>query len=357
MGGWIQYSLSPTVSAWLAQHYYLQWKYSMDTVFLKNYAYPWFQEVALHLTQITSLDANGQRQLPLSSSPEINDNNKSAWFLENTNYDLALMRYVFHKAAEMAIVLHRYGEATNYRIILNQFSNYHVSENAEMKFAKELPYNESHRHFSHLMAIHPLGEICWENGAQNQKIITNSLKLLDKVGPANWCGYSYAWEGNLKARAKDGDGAHAALRDFATSFCSPNSFHLNGDQSKSGKSTFTYRPFTLEGNFAFAAGIQEMLIQSYAGFIEVFPAIPKDWSDVSFQQLRTEGAFLVSAKKEAGLLNYLAIRSEKGGKTKLKLPINQLVVKEAFGVKIGHQNDEFIELDFERNGLIILMNK
>jgi len=54
----------------------------------------------------------------------------------------------------------------------------------------------------------------------------------------------------------------------------------------------TYRPFTLEGNFAFAAGLQEMLIQSKDDIIEVFPAIPSSWKDISFENLRTEGAFL-----------------------------------------------------------------
>ena len=167
------------------------------------------------------------------------------------------------------------------------------------------------------MAIHPLGEIRWENGKADQEIIKNSLVLLDKVGPGNWCGYSYAWEGNLKARAKDGEGAKSALYDFATAFCSTNSFHLNGDQTKSGKSSFTYRPFTLEGNFAYAAGIQEMLIQSYAGFIEVFPAIPSSWANLSFENLRTEGAFLVSAKKANGQVLSIEIFAEKVGKPSL----------------------------------------
>ena len=58
----------------------------------------------------------------------------------------------------------------------------------------------------------------------------------------------------MKARAFDGEGAADALRTFAECFCLPNTFHANGDQTKSGKSKFTYRPFTLEGNFAFAAG-------------------------------------------------------------------------------------------------------
>jgi alpha-L-fucosidase 2 len=40
MGGWIQYSLSPTIGAWLAQHFYWQWKYSMDKKLLMEKVYP-----------------------------------------------------------------------------------------------------------------------------------------------------------------------------------------------------------------------------------------------------------------------------------------------------------------------------
>jgi hypothetical protein len=147
-----------------------------------------------------------------------------------------------------------------------------------------------------------------------------TIDLLDKIGPSNWCGYSYAWLGNLKARIADGEGAQKALQIFAKAFCAGNSFHLNGDQTKEGYSSFTYRPFTLEGNFAFASGIQEMLLQSYQGFVEIFPAIPAGWSSVSFNQLRTEGAFLVSAKKQDGSVKMVKIISEKDGVLLLKNP-------------------------------------
>ncbi len=51
--------------------------------------------------------------------------------------------------------------------------------------------------------------------------------------------------------------------------------------------------FTLEGNFAaFAQGVQELLLQSREGYIEVFPVVPASWQDVSFNGLRSEGAFL-----------------------------------------------------------------
>src|SRR5690606_30127922 len=175
----------------------------------------------------------------------------------------------------------------------------------------------------HLMAIHPLSLIKWEDGEKSQTVIKNSIALLDKIGPDYWCGYSYSWLGNLKARAKDGEGAATALEIFAKAFCLPNSFHANGDQTKSGYSKFTYRPFTLEGNFAFAAGLQEMLLQSYAGFIEVMPAVPAAWQDISFKQLRAEGAFLVDARKRNGKKSEIIIVSEKGVTTRLKLPFEQ----------------------------------
>jgi hypothetical protein len=148
----------------------------------------------------------------------------------------------------------------------------------------------------------------------------NSIALLDKIGPDWWCGYSYAWLGNLKARAHDGEGAAKTLKTFSIAFCSTNSFHLNGDQTRSGLSKYQYRPFTLEGNFAFAAGIQEMLLQSYQGFIEVFPAVPRSWNNASFKTLRAEGAFLVSATRRNGVLTEIIIQSEKAGLATIKVP-------------------------------------
>lgn len=355
MGGWIQYSFSPTVSGWLAHHFYLHWRYSMDKVFLKKQAYPWFKQTAKLFENLTHKDANGYRQLPISSSPEINNNDITAWFRENTNYDLAIMRFTFAKAAELAIELNLNDEAEHWQKILSEFSYYALSENQELKFAPTLPYNESHRHFSHLMAVHPLSEIRWENGENDQKIIKNTIALLDKIGPDWWCGYSYSWEANLKARAKDGEGAAEALNTFATSFCSTNSFHVNGDQTKSGKSKFTYRPFTLEGNFAYAAGIQEMLLQSYAGFIEVFPAIPANWKNVSFEKLRAEGAFLVSARKVNGVVDEIKVFSEKGGKTKLKLPFNSHTIKAKKGCSFSVK-DGFLMIDAKAGGFVVLKN-
>ncbi|ULQ51574.1 glycosyl hydrolase family 95 catalytic domain-containing protein [Flavihumibacter fluvii] len=354
MGGWIQYSLSPTVSAWLSQHFFWHWKYTMDHQFLQKTAYPWVKEVAHFLEKITVLDPSGKRKLPISSSPEINDNSLSAWFTETTNYDLALMKFAFKAATEMADALHMAKEAAHWKIIGDQFNDLSLSSNHELKITPSLGYNQSHRHFSHMMAIHPLGLIQWEDGPAAQQIIHNSIALLDSIGPDFWMGYSYAWLANLKARAKDGEGAAKALTIFAKAFCSANSFHLNGDQTNLGYSSAHYRPFTLEGNFAFAAGLQEMLLQSYGGQIAIFPAIPASWKTLSFDQLRAEGAFLVSAAMENGIVTRIKILSEKGGKVRLKLPSSgELKITASNGIQTTKVRDGELIITATPGGYIL----
>ena len=356
MGGWIQYSLSPTTSAWLAHHYYLQWRYSMDRTFLKKRAYPWIKEVAVFLENITTLDANGERKLPMSSSPEINNNSLDAWFLQNTNYDLALMKFTFRAAKELAMELGLKAQAAHWNKIASQFDDFALTAQDELMFSPSKPYHESHRHFSNMMAIYPLGLLQWEHNEKERSIIKHSITLLDKIGPANWCGYSYSWLASLKARAKDGEGAANDLKIFAKAFCSVNSFHLNGDQTISGYSTFTYRPFTLEGNFAFAAGLQEMLLQSYAGFIEIMPAVPDEWKNISFENLRAEGAFLVNAKKIAGQITEIKIIAEKGGTTKVKLPFAGWSILTKKGVVTKDNGDGYLTLVCKPGGKMVINN-
>jgi alpha-L-fucosidase 2 len=323
MGGWIQYSMGQTVSAWLAHHFYLHWQYTMDREFLEKRAYPWLKEVAIFLDQVSLKSPDGKRKLLMSSSPEIYNNSKEAWFAETTNFDLTLIRWTYEKAAELALELGLEEEADNWQKILLEWPELVVDPESGLMFAPGFPYNESHRHFSHLMSYHPMGMFDISNGETDRKIIMNTLDNLEKHGTLEWTGYSFSWQGNLYARAGQGDKAASVLRLFAECFCLKNSFHVNGDQCKAGHSNFVYRPFTLEGNFAFASGIQEMLLQSHTGVINIFPAIPDSWEDARFENLRTVGAFLVSAEMQGGKVLELEIHSEKGGTLNIQNPFGE----------------------------------
>lgn len=323
IGGWRQYTHSSSTGAWLAHHFYLHWRYSMDRQFLADRAYPYLRDCAVFAEAVTNeRDAAGKRTLPLSSSPEINDNRPNAWFPSITNYDLALFRWLFGATAELAEALGIGEDAQHWRAVRAEMPELSYGDDGRLLVAKEYPLPSSHRHFSHLMAIHPLGLLNMEQGEEAQRTIRASLAELDRLGSSAWCGYSFAWLASLAARAGEGARAEKALDIFSTAFTLRNSFHCNGDQSGKGYSTFTYRPFTLEGNFAAAEGLQEMLLQSHTPLLEVFPAVPESWQDVSFRTLRAEGAFLVSAERRAGKTVRLEITAEQGGVCRLRSPFS-----------------------------------
>ncbi|MBR8535892.1 glycoside hydrolase N-terminal domain-containing protein [Carboxylicivirga sediminis] len=322
MGGWIQYSFGQTVASWLGHHFYLHWQYTMDRDFLEQKAYPWLKDVAIYLDEMAVKDEKGRRKLLISSSPEIYDNSAKAWFSETTNFDLALIRWNYEKAAELAAELGLKEDADKWLQILSEWPELAIDEETGLMFAPEVTYHESHRHFSHLMGFHPLGLIDISNGSEDAKTINNTLQNLEAQGSGAWTGYSFSWQGNLYARAFDGDNAARVLRIFAECFCLKNSFHANGDQCQAGYSNMTYRPFTLEGNFAFASAIQDMLIQSHTGIVKLFPALPSDWKDVSFNKLRTYGAFLVSAEMKMGKVDNIEIMANADGEIQLQNPFD-----------------------------------
>ena len=351
MGGWSQYAYTPTASAWIAHHFYLHWRYSMDREFLKERAYPWIKEVALFLDGISEKGKDGKLKLPLSSSPEIYNNEARAWFKDVTNYDLALIRWTYEKAAELATELGQIKEAEKWQNILSKWPDYAVDPDTGLMYAPDFPCDESHRHLSQIMAIHPLGLIDWSQGKESQEIITNSVQNLKNLGTEWWTGYSFSWFANVQARMHDGNGAAETLRIFAENFCLPNSFHVNGEQYDRGYSNFKYRPFTLEGNFAFAAAVLEMLIQSHTGIVHIFPAIPDNWEKASFSNLRTEGAFLVSAKRENNKVYFIKIESEKGGEIKIKNPFDKGIYYSA-SVKV--EGGEIITMQMQPGEIIKL---
>lgn len=325
MGGWIQYSMSPTTSAWLAQHFYWQAMFSKKRTDYDQ-ALNWLNAVELFLYRYLEKEELDPTFIALSSSPEYHDNSIKAWFRYTTNYDKALIKFV--RFAKQDLIQH-FNEFFPPFILseddyIEKLSALNANETG-LTVAPDHNLEKSHRHLSPYMAIYPLCLLDVDK-EEDKKLIDLSLRHIEKLGTREWCGYSFSWMACMYARCREADSAVSMLNKFASNFVSTNSFHLNGDQKGGQFSNFTYRPFTLEGNFAFAQGVQELLLQTRGGIIEVFPAVPESWKDVSFRTLRAEGAFLVSAVKENGKVKEIVVKSEAGGNCLLRLPFENWTI-------------------------------
>jgi len=308
MGSWFQYTLSPTMGAWVAQAFHWHWLYTMDEQFLRDRAYPYCKGIAEALVDLMDPDENGRLKLPLSTSPELHNNRQEAWVTPNSNFDLSLLRWIFGANAEMAGALGKKDEAAHWETLLGKMDDLAVEgRDGALRVSPDESLESSHRHFSHLMAIHPLGIVNVEGGERDVNIIKASLDQMEQLGTKAWCGYSFSWMACMQARVGHADRALQYLDDYVNSFILRNGFHCNGEQTRKGLSNFHYRPFTLEGNFAAGQAVHEMLLQSWGGKVRIFPAVPEAWADVSFENLRSEGGFIVSAARSKGKTTHVTI--------------------------------------------------
>ena len=319
IGGWRQYTHSVSTGAWLAHHFYLHWRHSGDDVFLVERGYPYLREVCEFVEAISrERDERGFRSIALSSSPEVGDNRPEAWFESFTNYDLTLFRWVLGAAAEMAEAAARPDDAMVWREVVGQFPQLATTQEGELLVGDGVTYPGHHRHFSHAIAIHPLAMLSGIDGSFDERRV--AIATVGAIGRASrdfWMGYSHAWFAALAARIGDGALARQSLRDFAAAFVFPNGFHANGDWKMRGYGKAPFGAFTLEGAMGAADAIQTMLLQSSPGKLRLFPAIPPDWTDVGFDEMRADGGIRVSAALQGRKLTRVVLRSEANGALQL----------------------------------------
>jgi alpha-L-fucosidase 2 len=300
----------PGNGAWLAHMYWLHWLYSQDENFLRERAYPMMKEFMKTYLNLLELWGDGRYHIPLSNSPEWEENRPEAWG-SDTTCDLAFIRWLASSLLETSKILDiEDPDSVRWRDVLEKLSDYPKDEDGLQIFRGQ-PLTHSHRHQSHLIPVHPLSILNVEGSEEDRRLIYRSIETLLLRGTGEWTGWSFPWASIIASRARLPNMAWHMLQMYFF-FIKPNSFHVNGDYRRFGVCIFTYQPMTLEAGFCAATAIMEMLLQSWNRRIRVFPAVPEFWKDVYFHNLRAEGAFLVTSKLKDRVVEYVIIRSEAG---------------------------------------------
>lgn len=319
--GWPMYSFTPSGQIWLCQQFERYYRFTGDRQFLRDRAYPYLRETARFVLCLLQEGEDGLLYLPLSSSPEIHDNLPGAWLTPNSNFDLALLRYLFEQLISLcpdALCPEDIPEElARWTSVLARLPQLAVNDRHVYRLSPDEDLQESHRHFSHLMALYPL-RLTEYDTKENRQIIDACITDLERLGSGFWVGYSFCWMAQLYALQKNAEGAAVQLELFWRYFCSPNGFHLNGDYKKGGFSTWHYRPFTLEANMLAADALQEMLLYSEKNTLCLFPAVPGHLGDIAFEHFRTQNGLLVSARREGGAVTQVELHATRPCKVTLK---------------------------------------
>jgi hypothetical protein len=88
--------------------------------------------------------------------------------------------------------------------------------------------------------------------------------------------------------------------------------------------------------------------------IRIFPAVPAEWKEASFQDLRAEGAFLVTAVRKDGKTVWVRIKSLAGEPCRVKPDFDGPFRLSDTSVSIGETGPGVFELGLKKGQEIVL---
>jgi alpha-L-fucosidase 2 len=303
---------------WLLHDYWKYWRYSGDDS-LAPKLFAMLRDNATYLrTRLTKTD--GTYHVVPSRSPEYED----SVLYPDANYALMSIHWVLTTILAMDTELgYNDPRRAEWQELLDNLAPFPANENGFMVGSNQA-FDKSHRHYSHLLAIYPYHTVKASQGAAVADLVRTSIDRFMGLKGAQ-IGYTFTGGAAMYASLGEAELAIEAL-DGLKSYLRPNTMYGEGGGP------------VIETPLSAVESIAYMVLQSWDdGLIRIFPASPARWENVAFTDFRTEGAFLVSARKSPAGISDVTIESTVGGPCRVvnPWPGEILVVRTAAGASVA----------------------
>jgi hypothetical protein len=334
---------TPDMLAWVLHDYWLHCSYAGDRERMRDGLFPLLRKnvngYLNYLRENPVEDEDGTIHIRLSWSPEYPGGHG-----RDINFTIGLLRWACETLLEINAE-HGLNDplAPRWQDVVDRLVDFQVDDNG-LRIGRDIPFDTPHRHYSHLLAFYPLALITPENPRDADLLrrsvdhwLEVTLTSGKKISAMNATGYTATGAAAMYAWLADAEKAYYYL-DFLIDHknVAPTTMYAEGNP-------------VIESPLSFATSLHEMLLQSWGGKIRVFPATPGIWPDAAFDRMRAQGAFLVSAKKKAGVTCFATVESLAGAAcvvgTDIPDPVISINGAPADPGRVSKSEDGFYHID------------
>ena len=292
-------------AAWVAQNLWDHYAFTRDEEYLRTRAYPLMKDLCEFWEDHLKALPDGTLVSPNGFSPEHGPEEDGVSFDQQLVWDLFTNYIEASESLGVDEPFRKKVASMRERLLGPQIGRW--GQLQEWMVDRDDP-KDQHRHLSHMIAVHP--------GRQISPLTTLVLAEAAKVsmnarGDAS-TGWSRAWKIAIWARLHDGNRTYSILQGMLQSMIHDNLFN-------------THPPFQIDGNFGYAAGVCEMLVQSHMGLIDLLPALPDAWPTGRVRGIRGRGGVEIDLAWKEGRATAAVLKATVAGRYTVRAPEGQQI--------------------------------
>jgi len=324
----------PAINAWVTQHYWDYYQFTLDETFLAQRALPLMREAAHFYEDYLVENRDGFYDIIPSNSPENGPRDAQGNHLSNSHlatqvnstWEYAAIREMLANLVEGARTLDVYrDEIPTWTRMLAKLRPYEINAQGAIRewLYPGMYDNPAHRHMTHVYPLMPGLEINREDTPREQfEAFVNIARRRLEAGLQHQTGWSLMHQANVYARAGDGAMAHQCLVWLAQA-CLLENFLTTHNDWRGGPVTMSQGPiFQIESNMGFVSAVQEMLLTSRVGVLKLLPALPEQWRSGSVKGMRARGGVALHELEwdNGGKTVHAVIEAKQSGTLRIVLP-------------------------------------